>query len=267
MLDVLRQALPANYSVEAELQAGGQGSVFRGCYRGIPVALKVFNAGVDQRRVQREIELLQQIDCPHLVKVISNDQIRIEGSDLELVAYEFHSAGDLQTILRPEAQTLTEGTLASVGREIGIALDALWMNRIVHRDVKPANIVRAADGSVVLVDVAFARHLDRSTLTAAGFAIGTRGYMSPEQAQGRRNLTIHSDAFSLGITLYEIACKIHPFRRDQRRIIEGILPAPLESQRPDLSPSFCRAIHQLMFPIPANRPKALEMHFAPYAGG
>jgi serine/threonine protein kinase len=233
---------------------------------GSPAALKLFNPG-DDRRVQRELDLLHKIDCPNLVKVLASDHVQLNGANLTLVAYELHCGGDLRSLLAPSLARLDERDLIQLGYQVGTAADALWRKRIVHRDIKPANVVRAEDGRCVLVDVGLARHLDRSALTAFGFTVGTPGYMSPEQARGRRELTIHSDAFSLGVTIYEIAAKAHPFGRDQSRIIGGVYPAPLDLIRQDLGKGFVRAVHQLMSFAPVGRPKALADHFTPFMTG
>jgi len=260
-LEVLRNALPDRFLLDGQHKSGGQGSVFRGRCDGQPAALKIFKPLDDPRRILREIDMLREIDCPYLIKVLATGKIMIDGTDLEIIAYEFHPGGDLSDTLAPGAPHLPEDELVRIGREVGTAVDLLWEKRIVHRDIKPANIVRATDGRYVLVDVGFACHLDRSILTAPGLAVGTPGYMSPEQARGRRNLTIHSDAFSLGLTLYEVACKIHPFNRDQRAICVGGVPFPLTSLRPGLSTGFPRALLQMMSSSPAMRPRSLAIHF------
>lgn len=267
LLNELRQALPAKYTVDGPLGSGGQGSVYRGAVDGVPAALKLFNTIDDPRRIKREIDTLRRVDCRSLVKILASDLIRLAGVDVNLVAYELHTGGDLTAVLGAGSQPVAESELARIGQDIGAAVDALWVRRIVHRDIKPANIVRAADGTYVLVDVGLARHVDRSGLTGAGFAVGTPGYMSPEQARGRRDLTVHSDAFGLGITLYEIAAKVHPFGRDQARIMRGPLPAELGTYRGDLSSALCRGIHRMMALRSAARPRLLGEFFKPFLGG
>jgi eukaryotic-like serine/threonine-protein kinase len=119
----------------------------------------------------------------------------------------------------------------------------------------------------VLVDVGFARHLDRSDVTAIGFTVGTQGYMAPEHARGRRSLTVHADAFSLGVTLYQLAARKHPFRRNQARIMAGTQPVDLAQERRDLSPALCAAIHRMMSPVASTRPRALAAFFAAFVRG
>ena len=261
----LRAVLPtARYSVDGPLGSGGQGSVLRGSCDGHPAAIKVFAPATDQRRVDREIELLKKMQCDHLVRVLGTEKVRIMSSDVSVIAYELHDGGDLRRHLAPSAPPLGAATLGKLGREIGTALDAMWAERIVHRDVKPANIVTAADGRFVLVDVGLARHVDRSALSGAGMAPGTQGFMAPEQANGRRNLTVHVDAFSLGVTLYFLAAKQHPFGGQQANIMARRVPERLNKLRPDLPEALCKLIDRFQSLRPSHRPHSLAIEFANY---
>ena len=258
----LRKVLPSRYVLTGTLGAGGQGSVYKGSCDGRPAALKVFAPSTDRRRVEREIDILQRIQCPHLVQVFAAETVRIMSVEVSLIAYELHTGGDLMVHLQNSAPGLAPEIVGTIGREVGTALDALWAHRIVHRDVKPANIVRAADDRYVLVDVGLARHLDRSAVSGLGTAPGTPGFMAPEQADGRRNLTIHADAFSLGVTLYFLAAKRHPFQGQQAVIMRRLVPEKLERLRPDMPAPLCRAIDRLLSLRPSNRPNALATEFA-----
>ena len=151
-------------------------------------------------------------------------------------------------------------TIVGIGLNVATAVERLWAKRIVHRDIKPANIVKAATDRFVLVDVGLARHLDRSALTAPGAAPCTPGYASPEQALGRRNLTINSDVFSLGVTLYEIGTGIHPFNRAQN-LVGVISPRPIQLIRRDLDGPLAALISQMMAVSPAARPSAIRSRF------
>jgi hypothetical protein len=89
LLEKLRTALPADYSVEDYIDEGGQGAVFVGELHGETVALKLFSANTDPRRIQREIEALSAIDCANLVKVRGAAVVAIDGTHYPLVAYEY----------------------------------------------------------------------------------------------------------------------------------------------------------------------------------
>jgi serine/threonine protein kinase len=267
MADVLadvRAALPPDYEVSRSLCGGGQGSVFDGRLRGARVAVKIFLPTTDPtrvaRRVAREVAALQSIDCPFLVKVRDACQITFRGQPHELVAYEFLDGPDLSSLLGPGAARPNQSEILRMGHQIGTAVEALWARRIVHRDVKPTNIIHAATDRYVLVDLGLARHLDRSAITLPGGNPGTPGYASPEQAMGRQNLTISSDVFSLGLTLYEMAAGVHPFGRNQLAI-GRVVPVPLSTRRPDLSGETCRLIDSMIAVPPYRRPAAIGTRF------
>lgn len=261
--DELRKALSARYTVVGAFgSAGGQGSVYRGTCDGHEAAIKAFSPTTDERRIKRELDTLQRLTCPHLVRVLGVEAVRIVSmGEITVVAYELHSGGDLTQHLGPTAAKLSEADLVKIAAEVGLAIDVLWKERIVHRDVKPANIVRAADGRLVLVDLGLARHVDRSGITRPGGAPGTPGFMSPEQAEGRQNLTIHADAFSLGVTLYCLAAREHPFGGRQDVIMSRVVPPRLHTKRPDLSVRFCAAVDKLLSLRPSGRPRNLAAEF------
>jgi len=199
--------------------------------------------------------MLQTIDHPNLVKIRTATTVNL-GVDYPLVAYELLHGGDLRKYLDVAAPVLSQREILNIGADVASAIEILWLHRIVHRDVKPANVVDAGADRNVLVDVGFCRHIDRSNLTLVGQVAGTPGYMSREQAQGRRNLTIHSDIFSLGVTLYQLASKCHPFQGNQALV--GVLkPLPLASHRPDLHPALTQLIDQMLLVVPAQRPSGL----------
>lgn len=254
----LRAALPAAYTLDGHLSSGGQGSVFRGRVSGTLAAVKVYSATSDPRRIERELSALRAIDCPHLVKVLDTVSIDIGGNRHEVVAYEFLDGHDLTALAQPGASRPDLAALRSVGEQVAIAVEQLWLKRIVHRDIKPANIMQTVTRNV-LVDVGFAKHLDRSMLTVAGNP-GTPGFMSPEQFGGRRNLTNRSDLYSLGLTLYVLAAGQHPFGFDQARI--GRVPfASLATHRTDLPAAFCALVDSMLNPIPHLRPDHLSQRF------
>jgi eukaryotic-like serine/threonine-protein kinase len=259
LLNQLQAVAPADFRVDGYIDAGGQGAVFRGEYQGREAAVKLFGPHHDPRRLDREIQLLQAIDHPNLVKILGTTTVTIGGTAHPLVAYEFLHGGDLRKYLAVTAPALTTEQLLNIAADVASAVEILWQERIVHRDVKPANIVDAGTRNV-LVDVGFCRHLNLSNLTLVGQGVGTQGYMSREQAQGRRNLTIHSDIFSLGITLYVLASKRHPFQGNQALI--GVLkPLPLSSHRADLPVAFTGLIDQMLATVPAQRPSGLAFRF------
>lgn len=234
--------------------------MFVGSVHSKKAAIKLFRPDADDRRLNREIEALSEISCRNLPKVLAFTVIDLSGVSCAVVAYEYFAGGDLLGLLSNSAPMVSARSLFSIGAEVGEALEALWQRRIVHRDVKPANIVKADDGRYVLVDIGVARHLDLSDLTAAGFACGSPGYMSPEQAQGRKQLTITSDVFSLGVTLYELATKKHPFDRRQH-LVGSATVAPISASRTDLPSSFARLVERMLSLRAWERPAKIVREF------
>ncbi len=260
LLDSIRTCLPQGVVIKDYLDRGGQGAVFRGWADGKPAAIKLFKPRSDPRRLERELELLESLDSPHLVRIIRHDRITYEGTALPLVSYELHEGGDLRRLLHPAAALVDFRTLATIGYHVSEAIEGLWSKRIVHRDVKPANIVIGSNGQFILVDVGLARHIDRSDITALGAAPGTPGYKSPEQAKGRKHLTIKSDWFSLGVTLYHLAAKRHPFN-GQQYLVGRMTPRSLKEVRTEFPEPLCRIVHEMMAIAPTSRPRNVAARF------
>ncbi|MEM0913104.1 MAG: serine/threonine-protein kinase [Planctomycetota bacterium] len=255
-LQQIRDALPAGYTVDRSIKDGGQGSVLRGQKNGKEVAVKLFGGNVDRRRLAHEIDVLRNHNCANLITIRDYFVIQILGSDVDVVVYDFVGGSDLRTAAAGQVR-MSAAEILSVAVDASNAISALWQLRVVHRDIKPDNVMRDQSGRAILVDLGVAKHLDRTAVTIAGFNPGTPGYMSPEQAAGRKNLTIRSDVFSLGITLYEIAAATHPFLHMQAAIGTN-QPRILRNVRPDLSKPLCDLIHLMMSPRLADRPTNLQ---------
>jgi serine/threonine protein kinase len=259
-LDQIRAQIPPNVTIATPLGTGGQGTVYRGTFNGQPAAVKIFQPATDARRVDRECDVLASLSCPNVVRLFDHLTVTVVPEQVRVVLYEYHDGGDLMIHLQAGSPTLPEADLVAIGAQVSNGIETLWSKRIVHRDIKPANIVRASDGHHLLVDVGLARHLDLSDITAAGGAPGTLGFRSPEQARGRKSLTIHSDAFSLGVTLYCLATKQHPFGFRDLTTPARIDTRPLTNR--GLSPNFARLVGQMLQFAPASRPSNLVARFA-----
>lgn len=262
-IDRLKKSLPQNYQLLGFIGGGGQGKVFRGLRDGTPIAIKIFTSP-DQERLKREIDLLSCISCDYLVKMKDYRVLDIDGCPAHMVAYELIEGEDLSVIFGRNVILAAE-QITKIGHNIGVAVECIWAKRIVHRDVKPANIIASADGRYVLVDIGFAQHLDLSTITMGGHP-GTNGYRSPEQAAGRRHLTIHSDIFSLGVTIFELAAQSHPWDRRQPTG-RDTLQKQLDIFRPDLDRRLTDLIHDMMQVRPSRRPLTISSRFQNIGGG
>lgn len=200
--------------------SGGQAAVFKAFREdGYAVAVKVYYPDHLQERSSREIEALGQINCPPVIRLVDHGVVNLRDSPCVFVATQFFEGQDLATkIMQGRVEPYI---IAKIGLDMSTAIGALWEKRIVHRDIKPSNILVASPGAYVLIDLGVARHLDETSLTKDGYTWGTAGYMSPEQANTRKDLTCKSDVFSLGIVLQETLLGRHPTRGNQDLLATG----------------------------------------------
>jgi tetratricopeptide (TPR) repeat protein len=214
LLERLRGGLPDRYEVERELGRGGAAVVFLGRDRkhGRAVALKVLLpelcAALGPARFLREIEIAARLTHPNILPI--HDSGAADG----LLYYVMPrvEGESLRDRLRREGPLPLVAALR-IAREVADALGYAHTHGIVHRDVKPENILLEA-GHAVLTDFGIARALAPSGggLTSTGMAVGTPAYMSPEQASGEPGLDARSDVFSLGCVLYEMVTGSAPLR-------------------------------------------------------
>ena len=241
-LDALARSISAPFQVETLIAVGSQGAVYQGRYLGQPVAIKIFPAGHDHRRLALEVGLLQKLNHPNIVKIRAVESVSVNGAVLPLVAYDYVAGGDLRRYLLPGATALTAVQLIGLGTAIASVASTLWHHRVVHRDISPANILGPVDAPI-LCDFATVRYLDAPDFGIPAMA-GKHGYMAPEVFY-RRQLTANSDLFSLGVTLYELAARQHPFRHRQDLVL-STKPLRLASLRPDLPPTLTTWIDEML---------------------
>ena len=243
------------YRILRELGRGGMATVYLAEQEslGRVVALKRLQVqgAADAELAQRflhEARTVAQLAHPHIVAIYDFGAVP-SGPYL---AMEYLGAGDLKQ--RIETGPLRPALALKVVAEVARALDHAHRRGIVHRDVKPENILFRDDGSAVLSDFGIARTTSRATrLTGIGLAIGTPRYMSPEQARGRADLDGRSDLYSLGVVLFEVLTGQEPYRAesDLDVVVQHVqaplprLPEPLRRYQP--------LIDGLMAKAPADR--------------
>jgi serine/threonine-protein kinase len=213
----------AGYLIERRLGVGGMGAVYAARHPRLPrrVALKVLSEhlGSDpefRARFEREAELAARVDHPNVVSVYDRG---VEG-DSPWIAMQYVDGVDVHQLIMRGRSVLTPGRAVFVLAEAAKGLDSAHRRGLLHRDVKPANILVAEDpdeGDHVLVtDFGIARAVDQaSALTNAGSIPATMPFASPEQISGRE-LDHRSDIYSLGCTLYVMLTGSFPFPRDSQ---------------------------------------------------
>lgn len=241
----LRQQFP-NLTSLKPLNPGGQKSVYA-CTHPTDgdVVLKIFHPNTDPARALREVQAVQNIRSPRVPRVLEIGLARSPLGDVIWLREQIISGHTLRD--RFARGKLTPKDVMRLGLHVLEALAAAEAVRIVHRDVKPENIIVAQDGSYWLLDFGIARHLDQQSLTATGlaFGLGTPGYAPPEQFRNvKSEIDARSDLFALGVTAYESVEGVNPFLQGARDVAEIIRrvetkPLPPISNRIDKDGQFC----------------------------
>jgi serine/threonine protein kinase len=259
----------SHYKIEQCIGQGGMGVVYRATDTrlGRVVAIKVIaaaSAGDRDRRDRflREARAASALNHPNIVTIHEVDH----ANGIDFLVMELVAGRPLNEII-PESGLPLERAIG-LAEQIADALVIAHAAGIVHRDVKPANIVISDSGQAKMLDFGLAKLLAprdpaADTMTAApmtelGVVVGTIAYMSPEQAQGLP-ISDRSDIFSFGAVLYEMLAGRRPFGDGT---IAGILtetPAPVSSVRKNMVPALDRLIADCLNKAPARRPSARDV--------
>ncbi|MFX0573621.1 serine/threonine-protein kinase [Nocardia nepalensis] len=208
----LRAVLPA-YDIGAQVGRGGCGVVLAGTHRrlGRPVAIKQIPpqfAHDEQvrRRFVAEARLLASIDHPHVVRVFDY----IEDHELCLLVMEYLPGGTVGSRFATEG--FDAATAVAIGLACAAGLEAAHRHQILHRDVKPSNLMFGAGGAIKLTDFGIAKIVggDQTLVTRTGEIVGTPSYIAPEQARGQA-LSPATDVYALATMLYQLLSGVLPF--------------------------------------------------------
>src|ERR1700760_2576247 len=217
MSTLVGTSLNGRYRLEARIASGGMSTVYRALDETLErqVAVKLMNREVSSdsdelERFRREARAVAQLSHPHIVGVIDAG----EDDSRPYIVFEYVEGETLkERIRRVGPLPIPEAVAYAI--EIARALGAAHARHIVHRDVKPQNVMIDEEGSAKVTDFGIARTLEEDGLTADGRVLGTTDYVSPEQALGRR-VTGQSDLYSLGVVLYEMLTGEVPFKGDNQ---------------------------------------------------
>ncbi|MGH7524803.1 MAG: protein kinase domain-containing protein [Gemmatimonadales bacterium] len=260
---LLKEALGDAYTIEGEIGRGGMGVVYRARDERLQrrVAIKVlppelaFSSEIRQR-FTREAQTAARLSHPHIVPIHDVG----EGQGIVYFVMGLIEGESLAARIRRRGRVPAEDTRRII-RETSDALSAAHALSVIHRDIKPDNILlEGTRGRVVVTDFGIAKAMSATsgaTLTSAGMAIGTPSYMSPEQAAGERDIDGRSDLYSVGIVAYQMLSGELPFNAPT---VAGILmkqiteTAPLLHEKfPDVPEDLSLAVARCLEKDPANR--------------
>jgi TolB-like protein len=259
--------LDGEYTVERELADGGSAHLFVATEvaLGRPVALKVLRPelrrAVDAERFRREIRLAAGLSHPNIVPILTAG----EAGGFLYYTMPFLEGRSLRALLETHG-ALAVGDTVSILQDLAKALAYAHARGIVHRDVKPDNVL-IEHGTAVLTDFGIATALHAATIggtgrRSTGMAVGTPMYVSPEQSTADPRLDHRSDLYSLGVVAYEMLAGRPPFTYLSQDAMlaahRSEVPAPIESRREDVPGWLAQLVMQLLEKRPANRPQSAD---------
>jgi hypothetical protein len=264
---LIGSTLNGRYRIEGQIGSGGMSTVYLAFDETLEraVAVKVLHNEISRdpsalERFRREARTVAQISHPHVVMVIDAGEDR----GRPYIVFERVSGETLKDRIR-RVGPLPVSEAVAYAIEIGRALEAAHELQLVHRDVKPQNVLIDEEGRAKVTDFGIARSLELETrqLTAAGRVVGTTDYVSPEQALGHE-VTGQSDVYSLGVVLYEMLTGEVPFKADSsvsvamKHVREGV--PDVQRRRSEISAALAALVERATAKEVANRyPSVREM--------
>jgi serine/threonine-protein kinase len=211
-ISLVRKATGGRYRIIRRLGSGGMAHVYYGLHSVLerPLVVKVLHTHLARdpemrERFRREAEAASQLVHPHICAIVDYGSL----SDTVYLVMPFLAGGSLADILVKD-RTVLPAQAAAISGQVATGLDYAHRRGIIHRDVKPDNILFDEDGHAVITDFGIATARFHGRLTKTGRAMGTPHYMSPEQAMGRM-VDGRSDLYAVGVMLYEMLVGIPPF--------------------------------------------------------
>ena len=241
-----------DYEILDRVGAGAMGTVFKARHQRLNriVALKILKPSLARdsryvKRLRREARIVASLSHPHIVTGYDLG----EESGYHFFVMEFVEGKSLRQLL-VEWGMFSEDYVLRVARETCEALDHAYQRDVIHRDIKPGNILIDEGGNVKLTDMGLAKGPADLTLTRDGATVGTPMYISPEQARNPQDVDVRSDLYSLGATLYHMATGVPPFAGDtMAELITSVLHdnvVPPDEANSAVSPGMSLVIRKLL---------------------
>ena len=250
--------LAGRYEILQLLGRGGMGAVYRARDKELDriVALKLIRPELARhpemlQRFKQELILARQVTHKNVIRIFDLGQ----SGEIKFITMEFVEGQDLRAVLR-ERGKLPPAEAAKIMLPICRALEAAHAEHVIHRDLKPQNIMLGHNGRVYVMDFGIARSVHVPGMTETGALLGTPEYMSPEQARGEK-LDERSDIFSLGVVFYEILTGKSPYPSDTplatlwKRMQESVTPP--SQLEPDLPPALNAIVVKALEIVAENR--------------
>jgi eukaryotic-like serine/threonine-protein kinase len=246
------------YRVKSLLGMGGMGAVYLVHDKGLDrdVALKLIRSDIAEdadalERFKREIQLSHRVTHPNVLRVFDLG----EADGIQFLTMQFVDGRDLSTILKKQGKLPTD-RLLRVFRQTAEGLKAAHDQGVIHRDLKPQNIMLDGSGRVYVTDFGMAKSSEQSGMTQTGAVIGTPFYMSPEQVKGE-TVGPQSDIYALGVILYQMAAGTVPFGGNTPfEVMMGRLqrpPKPIRELNPELPVYLQKIIERCLAVDPSLR--------------
>jgi TolB-like protein len=274
----LQSTLGTAYVLERELGGGGMSRVFvaEETSLGRRVVVKVLtpelSGAISAARFRREVQLAAGLQHPHIVPLLG------AGERGGLLYYTMpYIAGETLRARLARDGALPIPVVVRLVRDVARALAYAHRHGVVHRDVKPENVLLGEDGDALVADFGIAKALAAATagdssggLTSVGFALGTPAYMAPEQALGDPSVDQRADLYALGMIAYEALAGSHPFTgRTPQAVLAAHateIPEPLARRRSSVPPELAALVTRLLEKNPADRPPTAEAVIAQLEG-
>jgi eukaryotic-like serine/threonine-protein kinase len=257
---VLGIEIAGRYRLDRRLGAGGMSTVYQGLDRVLerPVAIKLLAEHLAEddgfvARFRREALAAARLVHPNIVQVY--DSGHDEESHRHYIVMEYVQGQTLAQVLR-ERGRLPVGEAVEIVCQACEGLEYAHRHSVIHRDVKPGNLLINPDGLVKLADFGIAKAAEDSRITQIGSVLGTAAYLSPERAKGQE-ATVSTDVYSLGVVLYQALAGRVPYETGSLTELalkqqEGE-PEPLALVNPDVGPELSRAVGRSLVADPAAR--------------